>query len=92
MRCMEGLKMNWLQKISDKKLIHEIELRGWAEEQLNKDALNVWRDNDKFFFSVGDWANVNTDDITAAIEYTYPNSSVSWDFEAGPPEGWEKVI
>lgn len=85
--------MNWLQKIAKNSLRKEISLRGWSEEQQKKDALDVWKDNNKVFFSIGDWAKIETDDIIGAIKYIYPDVQVEWDFEAGPGNGnWEKIV
>ncbi len=87
--------MNWLQKISTSpgRLINAIESRGWSEEQIRKDALDVWRDGNRLFFSVGDWAKISTDDITSAIKEIFPGSEIEGDCEAGPGEGnWKKIL
>lgn len=84
--------MSWLTKIAKKSLIDEIRSSGWAEDQLRMDAVQIYKKNNKFFISIGDWAQVNTDDLKGAIERVYPDSKVDWDYEADPPDGGEGWI
>lgn len=84
--------MNWLLKISTKDLIKEIKLRGWEEDQLHADGLAIFKDGDNWFFSLGDWAKTDPEDVIGAIKYIQPDSTVEWDYEAGPGDGnWTKV-
>lgn len=84
--------MSWLIKIAEKNLIDEIRSWGWAEDQLHEDAVQIYKQDNKFFISVGDWSKVDIDDLIGAIKRVYPGSKVDWDFEAGPPDDWEKVF
>jgi len=84
---------NWMQKISSKKLIDEINRWGWTESQLRKDGVSIYQNSDQFFISIGDWAKLDVDDIVKAIEKFHPGAKVEWDYEAGPGEGnWEKIF
>ncbi len=84
--------MNWLLKISKTDLLKEIQNRGWTKEQLGVDGLEIYKNSNKWFFSIGDWAKTDPEDIIGAIKYIQPQSEVEWDYEAGPGEGeWEKV-
>lgn len=85
--------MNWLNKIAKKSLIDEIRSWGWAEDQLRMDAVQIYKQNNKFFISVGDWAQVNIDDLKGAIKRVYPNSEVDYEYEAGPEgDGWKRIF
>lgn len=85
--------MSWLEKIAQKSLINEIRSWGWTEEQLRKDAVQIYKRNNEFFISLGDWAKVDSDDLEGAIHRVYPDSKVEWDFEAGPGgDGWDRVF
>lgn len=85
--------MNWLNKIAQKSLIDEIRSWGWAEDQLRMDAVQIYKQNNKFFISVGDWAQVNIDDLKGSIERVYPNSEVDYEYEGGPEgDGWERIF
>lgn len=85
--------MNWLMKIAKKSLIEEIESWGWSEDQLRMDAVQIYRKNNKFFISLGDWANTDPGDIKGAIERVYPGSETDWDYEAGPGgDDWARIF
>ncbi len=84
--------MNWLIKIAKKSLIDEIRSWGWSEDQLRMDAVQIYKNDNEFFISVGDWAQVKIDDLKGAIERVYPGSEVDWNYEAGPPEGWDRIF
>lgn len=86
--------MTWLNRIAKKSLIDEIRSWGWAEDQLRKDAVQIYKQGNKFFISVGDWAQVNIDDLKGAIGRIYPDAKIDWDFEAGPPESedWARIF
>lgn len=76
-------------------IIRELVSDGWAKEQINRDALMVWKRDGEVFFSLGDWAQVPSDDVKAAVKRSLGNDTeVGWDFEAGHPdgEGWEQVF
>lgn len=85
--------MTWMQRISENALRKEIRFRGWSNEQQGMDALEVWKKGNEIFFTVGDWAKIDTKDIEGAIKRTYPDASIEWDYEAGPGDGnWEKIL
>ncbi len=84
--------MTWLTKIAKKSLIDEIRSWGWAEDQLRVDGVAIYKKSNQFFISLGDWAEVDVDDLKGAIGRIYPDSEVDWDFEAGPPDGWERIF
>ena len=85
--------MNWLAKIAKKSLIDEIRSWGWAEDQLRMDAVQIYKQDNKFFISVGDWAQVNIDDLKGSIKRVYPGSEVDWDYEGGPEgDGWARIF
>jgi len=85
--------MNWLAKIAQKSLIDEIRSQGWAEDQLRMDAVQIHKRNNKFFISVGDWAQVNIDDLIGAIERIYPGSETDYEYEGGPEgDGWKRIF
>ena len=71
----------------------EIRTWGWSEDQLRRDGVQLYRSGNKFFFSIGDWAKVEVDDLMGAVKSTYPGSEVSYEFEGGPGEGdWERIF
>ena len=85
--------MNWLTKIAKKSLIDEIRSWGWSEDQLRMDAVQIYKQDNKFFISAGDWAQVNIDDLIGAIERIYPNSEVDYEYEGGPGgDGWKRIF
>ncbi len=84
--------MTWIAKIAKKSLVDEIRSWGWAEDQLRMDAVQIYKQDNKFFISVGDWAEVDMDDLKGAIGRVYPGSEVDWDYEAGPPEDWARIF
>lgn len=76
-------------------IIQELVSGGWAEDQINRDALIVWQRNGEVFFSLGDWAQVPSDDVKAAVKRALgDDTEVGWDFEVGHPDGdgWEQVF
>ncbi len=84
---------NWMQKLSGKSLIDEIRSWGWTESQLRSDGVEIYRRNNQFFVSVGDWAKLDVDDVSSAIKRVYSGAEVDWDYEAGPDgDGWEKIF
>lgn len=84
--------MTWLTKIAKKSLIDEIRSWGWAEDQLRMDAVAIYKNDNEFFISVGDWAEVDIDDLCGAIGRIYPDAKIDWDYEAGPPGDWERIF
>jgi hypothetical protein len=85
--------MNWLEKLSQNSLIHEISLSGWSEDQLHKDGVSIWRRSNEFYIDLGDWAKVEVDDLKGAIGRVHPGASVGYDFEAGPEgDGWSRIF
>lgn len=85
--------VSWLTRLAKKSLINEIRSWGWAEDQLRMDAVQIHKQDNKFFISIGDWAEVDIDDLKGAIGQVYPGSEVDWDFEAGPPKGdWARIF
>ncbi len=85
--------MNWFEKISQKSLVDEIGSWGWSEDQLHKDGVSIFRRNNEFFIDLGDWANVEVDDLKGAIKRVYPGASVDCDYESGPQDdSWERVF
>ena len=84
--------MNWLFRTANKELIKEISRRGWVEEQLKSDGVSIWSQGNNFFFSMGDWAKIDPNVISSAIEHLYSGAIVDWDFEAGPPGGWMQIF
>lgn len=78
---------------TDNKLLKEIKLQGWTEEQLHQDGFNIWRKGDNFLVSSGDWAKIHSDDIIKSIEHLYPKCNIEYDAEVGPQdETWEKIF
>ena len=76
-------------------IIRELVSGGWAEDQISRDALIVWKRSGEVFFSLGDWAQVPSDDVKAAVKRVLGNDTeVGWDFEVGHPdsEGWGQVF
>lgn len=85
--------MMWMKRIAENALQKEIRLWGWSNEQQSLDALSVWKQDNRIFFSVGDWAKIDTDDIVGAIKRIYPDVEIDWDSEAGPGAGdWTKIL
>ena len=85
--------MNWLLKIATKDLLKEIRMRGWSEDQLRLDGFDIWKKDNNFFVSSGDWAQIPSDDIVNAIEHLYPGSSIECEAECGPrDDSWEKIF
>jgi len=85
--------MNWFEKIAKKGLVDEIRRWGWSEDQLRLDGFDIWKKDNKFFVSSGDWAQIPNSDIFSAIKNIYPGADVDGDAECGPPgDDWEKIF
>ena len=57
------------------------------------DAVQIYRRNNEFFISMGDWAQVNIDDLKGAIGRAYSGSEISWDYEGGPEgDNWKRIF
>ena len=83
----------WIQILAKKSLVDEIRSWGWTESQLRADGVQIYKQKNSFFVSLGDWAKLEVDDIAGAIKRTYPGVEVDWDYEAGPGDGdWEKIF
>ncbi len=83
----------WFRKAenSDRKLINQLKKRGWSKEQLEQDALNVWRDSNRLFFSINKSAKVDINDVISSIKEIFPESKIDWNCEARPGN-WIKIL
>ncbi len=85
--------MNWLKKISEK-----FEIEGWTKEQLDSDAVQVWQNGNKFWWTAGDWSKAPSSDIISSIKYYarkkgIENPEIDGDAEVGNPgKEWEALL
>ena len=71
----------------------EIELWGFATEQLDKDGFSFWinQDEKKVKGSLGDWAQIGYDEAEKMLRYIFKGYDVSVEDEIGKPDGYETI-